>query len=130
MKLRFATLILLSPLLFTPNAIQDVHIWKESSLVRVVVDVSGTVQIRAGEAQSPDRFFLDVTPARLGSELPRREWPVQTRTLQKVRLGQYDASTVRIVLDGVTKSAVDCFMLANPDRIVLDVNTGPGTSNP
>ena len=61
---------------------------------------------KEGEVHSPDRYFIDIAPARLNSFLTGKEWTIDSRLVQKIRVAQFDASTVRIVLDGPTMKNV------------------------
>lgn len=103
------------------SAIDNVRYWEAPDSIRVVVDVSGEVTFKQGEAKSPDRVFIDITPARLSSALTSKEWPVQSGLLKQIRVGQYDGTTVRVVLDVGSIGRVSSFNLREPDRIVIDV---------
>jgi len=105
-------------------SVENIRFWQDDVSVRVVVDVSGEFTIKSGEAKSPERFYVDINPVRLNSLLVGKEWPVKSKDLQKIRVAQYDASTVRVVLDGVTAKSVVASMLKDPSRIILDVATG------
>src|SRR5262249_40317093 len=89
--------------------------------VRVVVDIGSEVRFVQGDAKDPDRVFVDITPARLNSALIGKQWPVKSGLLQQIRVGQYDASTVRVVLNVGTSGRVTTFSLRDPDRIIIDV---------
>jgi len=103
------------------TSVENIRFWAEDRTVKVVVDVAGAVAFRVGEAKSPQRFFVDVSPARLNSALIGKEWAVDSRAVQKIRVAQYDDSTVRVVLDGVTMKTVTTANLKDPSRIVMDV---------
>ncbi|HET9942053.1 MAG TPA: N-acetylmuramoyl-L-alanine amidase, partial [Terriglobia bacterium] len=113
-------------------AVENVRFFQEERNVRIVVDLSGGVSFREGEARSPDRFFVDITPARLSSGLTGKEWVIDSKVVQKVRVAQYDLATVRIVLDGATMKSVDTANLKDPSRLVLDVADlrAPATTPP
>jgi N-acetylmuramoyl-L-alanine amidase len=102
-------------------SIQNVRYWIEPRSLRVEVDVEGSVSFKVGDVKSPDRFFVDVSPARIHSMLKDREWTVQTSKVQKIRVAQFDLSTVRIVLDGVTAKGAVTTNLKDPNRIVIEV---------
>jgi N-acetylmuramoyl-L-alanine amidase len=108
-------------------SIENIRYWEEDRSVRVVVDITGDARFTTGEAKSPDRFFLDIAPARLNSTLLGKEWPIESKVFQKIRVAQYDGSTVRIVLDGSTSKGVVASALKDPNRIIIDVagNSGP-----
>lgn len=104
-------------------SVENVRFWEDGSSMRVVVDLAGEVVFRTGEARSPDRFFVDISPARLNSALTNREWSIDSKLFQKIRVAQYDLSTVRIVLDGATFKTVMTSSSKDPNRIVLDVGS-------
>jgi len=108
-------------------SIENIRYWEEDRSVRVVVDITGDAKFVTGEAKSPDRFYLDIAPARLNSTLLGKEWPVESKAFQKIRVAQYDGSTVRIVLDGSTSKGIVASALKDPNRIIIDVagNSGP-----
>jgi N-acetylmuramoyl-L-alanine amidase len=103
------------------NSVENIRFWEENHSIRVAVDVAGSVTFKEGEAKNPDRFFVDIFPARLNSMLTGREWVVDSKILQKIRVAQYDGSTVRIVLDGATMKDATTSNLKDPNRIVMDL---------
>src|SRR5439155_11778603 len=102
-------------------AVDNIRYWEAQNSVRVVVDITGDVTFTQGDAKDPDRVFLDLSPARLNSALLGKQWPVKSGLLQQIRVGQYDASTVRVVLDVGTIGRVTSFTLRDPDRLIIDV---------
>jgi N-acetylmuramoyl-L-alanine amidase len=103
------------------TSVDNIRYWEAPNSVRVVVDVGGDVSFTQGDAKDPDRVFLDITAARLNSMLIGRQWPVKSGLLQQIRVGQYDNSTVRVVLDVGSISKVSSFTLRDPDRLIIDV---------
>ena len=110
-------------------AVENVRYWEMQDSIRVVVDVSGEVTFRQGEAKSPHRVFIDVSPARLNSLLKGKQWAVKSPMLAQIRVGQYDNSTVRVVFDVGTTNKVTTMSLHDPDRLIIDV-LGTGSSAP
>ena len=110
-------------------AIENVRYWEMPDSVRIVVDVAGEVTFKQGEAKSPHRVFIDVTPARLNSLLKGKQWPVKSTLLEQIRVGQYDASTVRVVFDVGESNKVTTMSLHDPDRLIIDV-LGTGSTVP
>jgi N-acetylmuramoyl-L-alanine amidase len=102
-------------------AIENIRFWDEERSVRVIIDLTANVTFKVGEAKSPDRFFVDITPAKLSSSLLGKEWNVQANHLLKIRVAQYDLTTVRVVLDGTTLRDAVTSNLRDPSRIVVDV---------
>jgi N-acetylmuramoyl-L-alanine amidase len=102
-----------------PASVENIRFWEENQSIRVAVDLAGEVTVKSGEAKSPDRFFVDVSPARLNPVLIGREWAVESKLFQKIRVAQFDDLTVRIVLDGATSKGVTASNLKDPSRIVI-----------
>ena len=101
--------------------VDNIRYWEAQNSVRVVVDVGGEVTFNQGDAQNPDRVFIDIANAKLNSMLIGKQWPVRSGLLQQIRVGQYDAATVRVVLDVGTIGRVTSFTLRDPDRLIIDV---------
>src|SRR5207244_3256018 len=99
----------------------NIRYWEAQNSVRVVVDVGTEVKFTQGDAKDPDRVFIDIANARLNSMLIGKQWPVKSGLLQQIRVGQYDSSTVRVVLDVGTIGRVTSFTLRDPDRLIIDV---------
>jgi len=116
--------------------VDNVRYWEAQNSVRVIVDLGGEITFKQGDAKNPDRVFLDVSPAKLNAMLIGKQWPVNSTLLQQIRVGQYDNSTVRVVLDVGAIGRVNTFTLRDPDRLVIDVLGGevvtaaPPTTSP
>ena len=102
-------------------SVDNVRYWDGPNSVRIIIDVTGDVTFTQGDAKKPDRVFVDISSARLNSALIGKQWPVKSNLLQQIRVGQYDNSTVRIVLEIGNVSRVTSFTLRDPDRLVIDV---------
>jgi len=101
--------------------VDNVRYWEGSNTIRIIVDVGGEVTFNQGDAKDPDRVFIDLTPAKLNSMLIGKQWQVKSNLLQQIRVGQFDSSTVRVVLDVGAIGRVTSFTLRDPDRLVIDV---------
>ncbi len=114
--------------------------WSAAGYTRVVVDVTGPVKFKSHllrpdpDLGKPARLFLDLENARLDSH-GEKEISIADGHLRRARLGQYDANTVRVVLDIQTIDGYKAFELHSPNRVVIDVSgprvaakaeTGPG----
>src|SRR5688572_31852352 len=114
--------------------VENIRFSEEERPIRVVVDLAGSVSFREGEAKSPDRYFIDIFPAKLNPTLIGKEWQVDAKALQKIRVAPFDASTVRIVLDGTIIKNVATTNLKDSKRLTLDVSeprtpAAPATSS-
>ena len=102
-------------------AVDNLRYWEAQNSVRVVVDLGGEIHFNQGEAKGPDRVFIDIFPARLNTALNGKQWPVKSGLLQQIRVGQYEPSTVRVVLDLGRIDRVTSFTLRDPDRLIIDI---------
>ena len=106
-------------------AVDNIRYWEAQNSVRVVVDLGGEIHFNQGEAKGPDRVFIDIFPARLNTALNGKQWPVKSGLLQQIRVGQYEPSTVRVVLDLGRIDRVTSFTLRDPDRLIIDIHGKP-----
>jgi len=111
-------------------SVENIRFWQEDRSIRIVVDVAGNVAFKEREVSSPNRYFIDISPAQLNPALTVKEWAVESTALQKIRVGQFDASTVRIVLDGPSLKEVTASNLKDPNKITVDVFTRAATAVP
>jgi N-acetylmuramoyl-L-alanine amidase len=108
--------------------------WTTPEYTRIVVDVEEKVSLRQRllkkdpAIEKPERLFLDLYPARLNREL-KEPLAIRDGLLRSARAGQYDHSTVRIVLDIESIKGYKVFFLENPFRVIIDV-TGKGKPPP
>ena len=99
---------------------------------RVVIDLDRKAEFKYHllkkdpKINKPRRLYIDIVGGRLGPEL-KRKIPINDGLLKMVRAGQYDESTVRVVLDIETLDDFTVFPLSNPYRVVIDV-TGKGSA--
>jgi N-acetylmuramoyl-L-alanine amidase len=100
--------------------------WTTPDYTRIVVDVGEKISFRQRllkkdpAIEKPQRLYLDLFPARLGKEA-KDPITIQDGLLRSARAGQYDYTTVRIVLDIESIKGYKVFSLENPFRIIIDV---------
>ena len=100
--------------------------WSTPQYTRVAVDVAEKISFRHRllkkdpAIEKPERLYLDLYPARLvkGQISPLT---IEDGLLRGARIGQYDASTVRLVLDIESIKGYKIFFLENPFRLIVDV---------
>jgi N-acetylmuramoyl-L-alanine amidase len=102
-------------------SVDNIRFWESGSAVRVVVDLSSQVDFVQGGAKSPDRAFIDIAQARVNSMLLGKPMTLKSPLIQQIRVGQYDNSTVRVVLDLGAATRVTSSTLRDPDRLIIDV---------
>ncbi|MBI5585608.1 MAG: N-acetylmuramoyl-L-alanine amidase [Deltaproteobacteria bacterium] len=100
--------------------------WTTPDYTRIVVDVGEKISFKQRllkkdpTIEKPQRLYLDLYPARLGKGV-KDPITIEDGLLRSARAGQYDLSTVRIVLDIESIKGYKVFSLENPFRIIVDV---------
>ncbi|MCE5312280.1 MAG: N-acetylmuramoyl-L-alanine amidase [Nitrospiraceae bacterium] len=101
--------------------IKGLRHWAASDHIRVVLDMSGPVEFTANKLQNPERLFFDVKNAKIKKGLPP-VFNVNDNLLKSVRVGQFNASTARIVFDISNPSyEYKVFHLEDPSRLIIDI---------
>ncbi len=98
--------------------------WVGPQYTRIVINVEGEVKFESSRVPNPDRIVLDLLDARLSSSLVGKTFPVENGFLRQVRVGQFQPTVTRVVLDVEKVEDYSVFTLPNPFRLVVDVN-GP-----
>lgn len=104
------------------SIINDIRYWSASGHTRVVVYLSQPVEYTATRISNPDRVYFDLKNSKIIKEI-KSNLPVGDGILKAVRAGQYDAETVRVVLDLDKMEDFNTFVLEDPIRLVIDVNS-------
>lgn len=100
--------------------------WSDEGYVRVVVDLNGEVSYKTGFVKAdphngrPPRLYVDLRPARLEEGVPRTAI-LDGQICRRVRVGQFDAQTVRVVLEVGEFKDHHTFLLRSPYRLVIDL---------
>lgn len=82
--------------------ITDVRVSTTDSKVRIVADADGEVDYESFALKSPDRVVVDLKGASLGKNV-KRDIKVDSRFVNRVRIGQHTQDTVRIVVESSVK---------------------------
>lgn len=100
--------------------------WSNKNYTRIAVYLGDKTEFKYGllpaddKAQKPRRLYIDIQNARLDASL-KDAIPIADGLLQQARAGQFDANTVRIVLDMGSVGDYKVFPLVSPFRIIVDV---------
>jgi N-acetylmuramoyl-L-alanine amidase len=106
--------------------LSSVRFVSSGSYTRVVLLVSRDVRYASGRLPEdaskglPPRIYIDIFGARLamnGSEPIK----VDDGVLRQIRVGQFSADVVRVVLDMTTPGSHQIFLLPDPQRLVIDI---------
>ena len=96
------------------------------SYTRVTLDLSREAKYEVRQIKedpsrgAPARIYIDITGARLAMAA-KDAVPVEDEFLRQVRVGQYSADVVRVVLDMQTLRNHKTLLLSDPYRLVIDV---------
>jgi len=106
--------------------VTGVRRWVGPNYTRIVINVESEVKFEPSRVPNPDRIIIDLLNCRLSSSLVGKTFPVENAFLQQVRMGQFQPTTARVVLDVAKIEEYSIFTLPNPFRLVVDIN-GPPT---
>ena len=106
--------------------VTDIRHWVGPNYTRIVINVEGEVKFDTLRLPSPDRIVLDLADSRLSSDLVGKTFPVEDGFLRQVRVGQFQPTVTRVVLDVEKIEDYSIFSLPNPFRLVVDIN-GPSS---
>jgi len=113
--------------------IKNVRVHADKEKVRIVVDTDGEVDYKSMTLASPGRVVVDLSGARLSPSVAKSR-EIESRFATKVRLGQFNPTTVRIVVETEmykSSSNYDVFSLEGgsvPYRVVMDFGNLSGSA--
>ena len=96
------------------------------NFTRVMLDLSQDAKYEVRRLKEdasrgvPPRIYIDISGARLAM-ISREPVPVDDGLLRQVRVGQYSAEVVRVVLDMTSLRDHNAFILPEPYRLVIDL---------
>ncbi len=122
----------LAPAVSALVPVTNVRYFVAQDYTRVVIDIGSKAEYTVGRVDSPGliRIFFDLHESTLNKDLAARDLGVDAGLLKKIRIGQYDVRTVRVVLDFAVETRISSFMIANPYRLVIDVLGTSGAAPP
>lgn len=106
--------------------VNNIRHWSTSTYTRVVIDADMPVKYSYNllkedkTIDKPRRLYIDLENSKVGAEIVS-SIPIKDGLLQEARAGQYDKSTVRVVLDIDNIEDYKIFRLYDPFRVVIDV---------
>lgn len=99
--------------------------WSSNSYTRVVIRTSAPVNYSASLLEKnnnqPRRLYIDFKQSYMSAKF-RSPVPIQDGFLKQVRPGQFNDTTVRVVLDIESISDYKIFSLKDPFRVIVDVH--------
>ena len=122
--------IKLSKQLVNSRAVRDlvnvlpVQYWSSNDYTRVVIRASAPVHYSTSLLEKnnnqPRRLYIDFSQSYIPPKF-RSPVPIQDGLLKQIRTGQFNDTTVRVVLDIESISDYKIFSLKDPFRVVVDV---------
>lgn len=104
-----------------PAAVQDLRYSSDKEKVRIVLDLTNTIEYRDLYLENPSRLVVDIQNAILSPTI-KKEFLVNSPLASRIRIGQFNPTTVRIVVE--SSSEINIFFLdGGPTgyRLVIDV---------
>jgi N-acetylmuramoyl-L-alanine amidase len=100
--------------------VTDIRYWSFPDYTRVVISLSDQVEFSKNRLTNPDRLYFDLRKSRIVTEM-QKNISVGNEMLKSVRAGQFDDSTVRVVLDLEKITDYKIVTLEDPVRLVIDI---------
>lgn len=110
--------------------VTDVSYISTTDSTTVTIHLDNDVDVEKGKLDHPERFYLDLIGAKLDYEPRGKVIPVKDHTLKQIRVAQYTANVVRVVLDLAADIDGDVSSLYDPFRIVIRVRRTHPTHEP
>jgi len=107
--------------------VTGIRFWTNEEYTRVAIDLTADVRyearfLPADPARNlPPRVFVDLAGARVREEILRQPVEVKNGLLRVVRAGRFRPGVVRVVIDLERESAYRVFDMAEPCRIIVDI---------
>ncbi len=129
-----AAIFLLPPALAAPNPgliqVTGIRSWSHSDSTRVIIETTGSFEIRSDHADNPDRLFVDVLHSRpwiSNRRFATRE--IGDKLVRRVRIAETSPGTTRIVFDLVSPADFKITKLDEPDRLVVELRPRSRNTN-
>jgi N-acetylmuramoyl-L-alanine amidase len=104
--------------------VQDVSTMATPEYTRVTIQLEDRVEYSSARLQNPERIFFDLHTAKLTPEAAKKAVHVEGGLLTAVRVAQYHAGIVRVVLDVHSVKDYVASLAGNPPRLVIDLYPG------
>ncbi len=109
-----------------PVNLQNIRYYSYPEYTRVVLDLSAEIKIaeKTLKGSSSGRLFFDLKNCRFAADYPfekKSEIKIQAGNLQRIRIGKWNAQTIRVVFDFDQIGKYNRFYLTSPFRIVFDI---------
>lgn len=112
-----------------PAVLEEIKHLSGTDYTRVVLQTSSPVRYEIGRLEAepgtkkPPRIFMDLSSCSIGRNL-KNSIQVADGFLKRIRIAQFDSTTVRVVFDLQSVRNYRAFTLESPYRIVIDILGG------
>jgi len=110
----------LSAFASNPVDVTDIRYWSFPEYTRVVISLTDQVEFTKKRLSNPDRLYFDLKSSKINKEITKKI-SVSNEMLKSVRASQFDAGTVRVVLDLEKITDYKIVTLEDPVRLVIDI---------
>ena len=100
--------------------VTDIRYWSYPDYTRVVISLTDNPDYAGNRLANPDRLYFDIKNSRLKKEL-QKTISVGNGMLKTVRAGQFNDSTVRVVLDLDKMTDYKVLTMEEPTRLIVDI---------
>ncbi len=81
-----------------PVLLTNINFTRQSDSTQVVIHTGGKAKITQNRLSNPNRVYFNFLNTRLGKNV-KREIPVESATLKRMRVSQFDKTTSRLVME-------------------------------
>jgi N-acetylmuramoyl-L-alanine amidase len=103
--------------------VRRVRYWSAPDSTRVAIDLDTDTTFHAERLTHPDRIVFDLHWTRLAPGLADKSIKVQDGLLKEIRAAEYKPGDARIVLQVEKPAKYSAFLLPNPDRLIIDLQS-------
>ncbi|MBI5848363.1 MAG: N-acetylmuramoyl-L-alanine amidase [Nitrospirae bacterium] len=100
--------------------VTDIRYWSYPDYTRVVISLTENPDYAGNRLSNPDRLYFDIKNSLLKKDL-QKTISVGNGMLKTVRAGQFNDSTVRVVLDLGKMTNYKVLTMEDPNRLVIDI---------
>ena len=115
--------LIYQPSVYALSKVTDVRYWSAPDHTRIVIDSDQPLSFTTMKLKDPLRFVVNVKGAR--NKISPAKIEIGDKVAKRVRVGQFNRETVRIVIDLVKPINAEVFALKKHldklDRLVIDL---------
>lgn len=96
---------------------------------RITIELSNETTYTGERVSNPDRIYFDFSNATTAAGVATQVRGLNSPLIKVVRVGSPAKGVTRVVMELAGSPRYSAFFLYNPSRLVIDVETGPATTN-